>query len=80
MEHNAHSRLFYRRPRRFDHAWLGIKPGAACHEWSEANRQRSWATTDVQQGFIPAESKPFSNRPEEFRAIRLTTARIKLDS
>ena len=59
MQGKMHASRFRSFSRRLDHGGFGIEPRAASYERSEANRQRTRATTDVEQGFIAVQGKPF---------------------
>jgi hypothetical protein len=65
---------------RLDHVGFRVEPRAASHERSEADRQRAWATANVEQGFIAMQGKPFGNSLKELRRVRLSAAGIELDS
>jgi len=67
MQGKMHASRFRSFSRRLDHGCFGIGPHAASYERSEADRRRTRATADVEQGFIAMHGKPFGNRLKELR-------------
>src|ERR1017187_3190497 len=80
MQNKTHTCHFRCCSCRLDHGGFRVEPRATSYERSEADHQRTWATADVEQGFITLQGKPFGNSLEESRRVGLSAAGIELDS